>query len=268
MTRVFQPYVVALVFAVSIASLAAQQGPPPGPSGAPPFGRAAGAPPTPRASAPIDLSGVWVSIVNEDWRWRMVTAPKGDFPGVPLNPAGRRIAESWDPATDGSCRAFGAANLLRMPTRVRISWIDDATLKLDTDNGEQTRLLEFTTRPGRAATLQGTSIAEWKRTLSPSNPFGFAFGGGAPPPPPGGSLKVVTTNLTGGWLRRNGVPYSARTKVTEYFDRFVSPNGAEWFVVTTTVDDPEYLLTRFITSSHFRREVDASKWNPRPCKPA
>jgi hypothetical protein len=268
MSRVFRLHVPALVFALSIATIAAQQGPPPGRGGAPPLGRAAGPPPPPRGSAPIDLTGVWVSIVNEDWRWRMVTAPKGDFSGVPLNPAGRQIADAWDPATDGSCRAFGAANLLRMPTRVRMSWIDDATLKLETDNGEQTRLLEFTTRPARAATLQGTSIAEWKRTLSPTNPFGFAFGGGAPPPAPGGSLKVVTTNLTGGWLRRNGVPYSPRTTVSEYFDRFAGPNGAEWFVVTTTVDDPEYLLARFVTSSHFRRETDAGKWNRRPCKPA
>jgi hypothetical protein len=207
-----------------------------------------------------------VSIVDEDWRWRMVTAPKGDFPGVPLNPAGRQIAEAWDPATDGSCRAFGAAGLLRMPTRVRISWSDDTTLKLETDNGQQIRLLEFASRPARAASLQGHSTAEWKRTLPPTNPFGAFFGGG-PPPPPGGSLKVVTMNLSGGWLRRNGVPYSARATVTEYFDRFPAPDGAEWFVVTTAVDDPEYLITRFVTSSHFRREADASKWNPRPCKP-
>jgi hypothetical protein len=208
-----------------------------------------------------------VSIVNEEWRWRMVTAPKGDFPGIPLNPAGRKVAEAWDPATDGSCRAFGAASLLRMPTRVRISWSDDAALRLETDNGQQTRLLQFMARPPRGVSLQGYSIAEWKRTLPPSNPFlGFSFGGG--PPLPGGSLKVVTTNLTGGWLRRNGVPYSGRTTVTEYFDRFPSPDGAEWFVVTTVVDDPEYLLTRFVTSSHFRREADVTKWNPRPCKPA
>jgi hypothetical protein len=288
MARPFRPWLATLVVAVCVAAITAQQEPAPagragGPPGAPgglppgappaggrqsvpPLGSAAGPPPTPRASAPIDLTGLWVSIVNEDWRWRMVTAPKGDFPGIPLNPAGRQIAEAWDPATDGSCRAFGAAGLLRMPTRVRISWSDDTTLKVETDNGHQTRLLQFTARPAGGASLQGHSIAEWKRTLPPTNPFGFAFGGG-PPPPPGGSLKVVTTNLSGGWLRRNGVPYSARATVTEYFDRFTGPDGAEWFVVTTSVDDPEYLVTRFVTSSHFRRETDASKWNPRRCKP-
>ena len=229
--------------------------------------RGGGPPPTPRASAPIDLTGVWVSIVNEDWRWRMITAPRGDFPGLPLSPAGRDIAMAWDPKTDGSCKAFGAAAVMRMPTRVRISWADDVTLKIETDNGQQTRLVHF--GAGRsvagAPSLQGDSVADWQRTLPPNNPFAINFPGG-PPPPPGGSLRVVTTNLSGGWLRRNGVPYSAKTTVTEFFDRFPGPDGSEWFVVTTQVVDPEYLLGRLVTSSHFRREPDASKWAPKPCR--
>jgi len=228
--------------------------------------RGGGPPLTPRASAPIDLTGVWVSIVNEDWRWRMITAPRGDFPGLPLSPAGREIAMAWDPKTDGSCKAFGAAAVMRMPTRVRISWADDVTLKIETDNGQQTRLLHFGAgRPPGAPSLQGDSAADWQRTLPPNNPFGINFPGG-PPPPPGGSLRVVTTNLSGGWLRRNGVPYSAKTTVTEFFDRFPVPDGSEWFVVTTQVVDPEYLLGRLVTSSHFRREPDASKWTPKPCR--
>ena len=228
--------------------------------------RGGGPPPTPRASAPIDLTGMWVSIVNEDWRWRMITAPRGDFPGLPLSPAGRAIAMAWDPKTDGSCKAFGAAAVMRMPTRVRISWADDVTLKIETDNGQQTRLLHFGAgRPPGAPSLQGDSAADWQRTLPPNNPFGINFPGG-PPPPPGGSLRVVTTNLSGGWLRRNGVPYSAKTTVTEFFDRFPVPDGSEWFVVTTQVVDPEYLLGRLVTSSHFRREPDASKWAPKPCR--
>jgi hypothetical protein len=249
---------IGAVVTASTAQLPAQQFPP----------RGGGPPPTPRASAPIDLTGTWVSIVNEDWRWRMITAPRGDFPGLPLSPAGREIAMAWDPKTDGSCKAFGAAALLRMPTRVRISWADDTTLKIETDNGQQTRLLRFgaSGRPAPRPSLQGDSVAEWQRTLAPNNPFGINFPGG-PPPPPGGSLRVATTNLTGGWLRRNGVPYSARTTVTEFFDRFAAPDKAEWFVVTTQVVDPEYLLGRHVTSSHFRREPDGSKWKPTPCKP-
>jgi hypothetical protein len=223
-------------------------------------------PATPRAAAPIDLTGTWVSIINEDWRWRMVTPPVGDYPGIPLNAAGQKVAQAWDPARDGSCQAFGAAALLRMPTRVRIRWEDDRTLMLETDNGQQVRRLVFgpAARPA-SRSLQGDSTAEWLRTLPPSNPFGFVFPGGGPPRP-GGALRVVTSNLSGGWLRRNGVPYSPDAVVTEYFDRFPVPNGGEWFVVTTQVEDPAYLLRPFVTSSHFRRELDDSKWKPRSCR--
>ena len=49
-----------------------------------------------REGALIDLAGQWVSVITEDWRWRMVTPPKGDTASVPLNPAGRKIAEAWD----------------------------------------------------------------------------------------------------------------------------------------------------------------------------
>ncbi|HXR43713.1 MAG TPA: hypothetical protein VN759_02820, partial [Pseudolysinimonas sp.] len=129
--------VLALVLAGG-ASLAAQGGQQP----------AAPQPPaTPRARAPIDLTGYWVSIVNEDWRWRMVTPPKGDFPGLPLNAEGRRVATAWDPATDGSCLAYGAAGLMRMPGRLHITWEQANTLKIETDAGVQTRRVRFSPAP-------------------------------------------------------------------------------------------------------------------------
>ena len=80
-----------------------------------------------------------------------------------------------------------------------------------------------------------------------------------------GSLKVVTTNLRAGYLRRNGVPYSEDASVTEYFDRLTA-YGTDWLTVLTIVDDPRYLNQPFITSTHFKREPDASKWAPAPCE--
>jgi hypothetical protein len=196
----------------------------------------------------------------------MVTAPIGDFPGIPLNANGQKVARAWDPATDGSCQAFGAAALLRMPTRVHMTWESDHTLKLETDNGQQTRRFEFDRNAAAGArSLQGHSVAEWVRTSVGRGGFG-GFGRGFGPPPPGGSLKVTTTNLAGGWLRRNGVPYSENAVVTEYFDRYQVPNGGEWFEVTTVVEDPTYLMNRFVTTSHFRQEPDGSKWSPRACR--
>ena len=224
-------------------------------------------PPTPRAATPIDLTGYWVSIVNEDWRWRMVTPPKGDYSSVPLNDAGRKLADTWDTSKDGRCDAYGAAALMRMPTRLHVTWETDTVLKIDTDAGQQTRRLLFDkSRPAPVTrSLQGFSIAEWER-LARAGGAGRGGRGGDAGPAPGASLKVITNHLSGGWLRKNGVPYSEDAVVTEYFDRFAAPNADEWLVVTTMVTDPKYLNTDFVTSSHFKKEPDGSKWSPSPCK--
>ena len=217
-----------------------------------------GPPPTPQAAAPIDITGTWVAIVNEDWRWRMVTPPKGDYASVPLNAEARKVADAWNPSQDGRCEAYGAAALMRMPTRLNISWENPTTIKIETDAGGQTRRLLFDAnqKPAGAPTLQGHSVATWERLP----------GGRGGPPPPGGNLKVVTTNMRGGWLRRNGVPYSEGAVLTEYFDRFPAPNGDEWLVVTSIVSDPKYLTQDFITSTHFKKEPNASKFAPTPCR--
>ena len=246
-------FVVMLVTALHADAMAQR-----GRGGGPP-----GPPQSPRAAAPIDLTGYWVSIVNEDWRWRMVTPPRGDYPGLPLNAAARKVADAWNPSQDGRCEAFGAAGVMRMPTRLHVTWEDDRTLKLETDAGQQTRrlLFDITPAPAGAPTRQGHSVAEWERS------GGRGGRGGAPAAPQYGTLKVVTTHMSPGWLRRNGVPYSAAATMTEYFDRFAAPNGDEWLVVTSIVNDPTYLTGELVTSSHFRREADGAGWSPAPCQP-
>ena len=237
---------------------------------------------TPRSLAPIDLTGNWVSIVTEDWRFRMVTPPKGDYASVPLNAAARAVADKWDPAKDeaegNACKSYGAAAIMRVPGRLHISWQDDNTLKIETDAGQQTRLLHFTGTPGGDPSWQGYSAASWEFAggRNPAAAAGRGGGGGgggaggrggaAPAPPRGGSLKVVTTRLKEAYLRKNGVPVSENAVVTEYFDRHDETDGTSWFTVTTVVSDPKYLQQDFITSTHFKKEADASKWFPSPCK--
>jgi hypothetical protein len=215
-------------------------------------------PQSPWAAAPIDLTGYWVSVVNEDWRWRMVTPPKGDYASVPMTDEARKVADTWDVSKDGQCEAYGAAALMRMPTRVHITWEGDNVLKIETDAGQQTRRLLFdkNTKATGGRTLQGLSIAEWERPAAQ----------GRGQQPQGGNLKVLTNNLRAGWLRKNGVPYSENAVVTEYYDRFAAPNGDQWFTVTTIVEDPQYLQQPFVTSSHFKKEADGSKWSPSPCR--
>jgi hypothetical protein len=248
--------VLALVAITAVTGIAAAQ----------PGATAPAPPPSPRAAAPIDLTGQWVAIVNEDWRWRMVTPPKGDYASVPLNDEGRRVADQWDPANDGACEAYGAAALLRMPTRLRVRWDADARLVVETDAGRQVRNLDFgAPASGAARSLQGQSTAKWVTPPRPAGGPGLAGAGGGGAGRAGGYLEVKTTNLTAGWLRRNGVPYSEEAIVTEYFARFAAPNGDEWLMVTTIVDDPRYLTQRYVTSSHFRKEPEGGRWNPRAC---
>jgi hypothetical protein len=228
------------------------------------------APRSPRAAANIDLTGYWVSFVTEDWRYRMVTPPKGDYTSVPLNREGIRVADTWDWEKDRSaglqCKAYGAAAIMRQPTRLHITWQGDSALKVDTDAGTQTRLFSFAARPAappRPRTWQGVSVAQWEDTAVPASGLAILV---IPPPSPSYTLKVVTTGLRGGYLRSNGVPYSDQTVVTEYYDTLTHANGQEWLVVTTEVNDPVYLQQPFITTSHFKRESDGSRWRPTPCE--
>jgi hypothetical protein len=193
----------------------------------------------------------------------MFTPLRGDYVGVPLNPEGKKVADAWDPARDeaegNQCKSYGAAAIMRVPGRFYITWENEATLKIDTDSGSQTRLLHFSSAaPERTELqLQGYSAAQWERQRGPS-------GGDAGRPGPGGSLKVVTVNLRPGYLRKNGVPYSEKTVVTEYYDLIREPDS-DWLIVKTIVEDPMYLARPFITSTNLRRQPDASGWKPSPC---
>lgn len=218
-----------------------------------------------RQGAMFDITGQWVAVVNEDWRWRMVTPPKGDTSSVPLNPSGRRVASSWDLAADRAqgrlCKAFGGPGLIRQPGRIRIRWDNDNTLVMEFDAGVQTRQLYFGAPPAPGArSLQGYSIANWFK--QPQNRGIFGRGGGQQR----GSLEVVTNNLEAGYLRPNGVPYSERTVVKEFFDTFTLPEDGAWLIITTVIEDPEYLTQEFVLSTQFKKESDLSKWSPRPCE--
>ncbi len=227
-----------------------------------------GPPPTAKAAAPIDLTGYWVSIVDEDWRYRMVAPEPGDYFGVPMTVEARKVADTWDPAKDEAsgeqCKSYGAPALLRVPEHLHFTWQDDETLRLDTDSGKQTRLFHFGDwkAPAGPPTLQGDSEASWE-IVRP--------GRGAPPPNPDappqgkGSLKIVTTHLKAGYLRKNGVPYSENADLTEYYDMIKERNGDTMLVALIVVNDPKYLREPFIITSHFKKQANDSGWKPTEC---
>ena len=99
-----------------------------------------------RTIAPKDLTGYWVSVVAEHWHLRMLVPPRGEFAMLPLNAEARKIANAWDPAKEPEaefCKSYGAAAIMRVPSRLYIHWMDDNTLQLDVESGTQTRVFHF-----------------------------------------------------------------------------------------------------------------------------
>ena len=229
--------------------------------------------------APIDMIGSWVSVVTEDWHIRMITPPVGNFDGLPLTERAQVVARNIDleqiENSGQACQAYGAGRIMREPGRLRISWVDGDTLRIDTDAGEQTRLFHFDNIPAPGApSLQGLSVAQWqyaggfdpeRALLNPGQTGSRGLIRGPSLEMMGGKLYVETTNLSPGMLRKNGVPYSGEAKLKEYFNTLSEPDGTEWLIVTTVIHDPINLLVDHITSTNFQREVDDSKWNPIPC---
>jgi hypothetical protein len=203
----------------------------------------------------------------------MVTPIKGDSASVPINLAAKKIMNDWDPAKDeaagNQCKAYGAAAIMRMPGRLHITWQDENTLKVETDAGTQTRIFHFgpptNAAPAKTApSWQGYSVARWEAGLTPLGgqlPLGLGQRQGIR----SRSLEVATANLKPGYLRKNGVPYSDKTTVTEYFERFSEPDGNDHLMVMTIVTDPDYLALPFVVTSDFKKEADGAKWDPTPC---
>jgi hypothetical protein len=248
-----------LVSALSAFSIPAWAAAPPPPT-------ATAATPSAQVQAPVDLTGYWVSVVTQNWRFRMVVPGRGEYADVPLNPQAKQFADVWNPAADEAagkqCEAYGAGAIMRVPTRLHISWPDDQSLKVETDAGMQTRLLQFVPHSGDGKTTaaapswQGHSAARWimhHEALA------------APPATDGsGALEVVTDHMLPGLLRKNGVPYGAMSKLTEYWELNTETTD-QWLTVTTVLEDPEYLRYPYIVNSIFKKEPDGSKWDPSPC---
>jgi hypothetical protein len=265
MSRVTCTLTVMMMIAATVPRAEAQRG-----------NAAPDAPRSARAAAPIDLTGYWVSIVTQDWRWRMVTPARGDYLHIPMTAEAKAVADAWDPAADAAageqCKSYGAPALMSVPTRLHITWQDDNTLVVETDAGMQTRLFRFGDAPTADAaprTWQGQSAARWQvpsgnvpTLLRPQERQATdeLLSG-----PGGGSLEVVTTSLRAGYLRKNGVPYSENAVLTEHWDLFQRPNGEEWLTITTQVEDPLYLRVPRLIAPTFKKEPNGANWDPVPC---
>ena len=230
--------------------------------------RGAGAEPqTAHAAAPVDFTGYWTSLISDvDWLYRMVTPRPGDYENVPLNAAAIRIMDAWDPSRDTAageqCKSYGAPSVMQTPEHLHISWQDDETLKIETDAGQQTRLFHFA-RPDTGQSqrsLQGYSFAQWQLQRRGANNFNPAAGVTV-----WGNLRVMTTGLTAGYLRKNGVPYSEHARLEEYYDLMPKIGDETIMVDSATVTDPVYLSRPFVREAIFKKLSSDAGWKPSPC---
>jgi hypothetical protein len=228
-----------------------------------PFGEARQPPPpVGKAGAAFDLTGYWVSVISQNWRLRMVVPPPGDYMGIAMTAEAKRVADAWDPAKDEAagdqCKYYGAAAIMTLPGRLHITWQDDITLRMEIDDGTQTRTIHFGkwSAPDNKPSWQGNSVASWE----PRRGTGFS-----PTTPRSRYLKIRTTNMLPGYLRKNGFPYSANAILTEDYDLIQEETGETWLVVTTVVEDPIYLAQPLILTAHFKKQSDNSGWDPMPC---
>ncbi len=232
-------------------------------------GQPAGPPATAEQAAPFDLTGYWTSIVTQDWIFRMTLPQRGQYLDIPISLKGREFADAWNAAADEAagkqCEAYGAAAIMRIPGHLHITWQDENTLRVDTDAGMQTRLLLFQPTPDQKAAApswQGVSVAQWQLYLR-----GAGFGGAQRRNMHAqyGWLRISTTDMLPGLLRKNGVPYSAQTHMSENWVLNPEADGAQWLMDTTTLNDPQYLQVPYILNSIFLKQPDGSKWSPSPC---
>jgi hypothetical protein len=222
-------------------------------------GRGQAVPPSARATAAIDATGTWVSVITEEWVSRMVTPRKGYVRGggIHLTPEGMKLTNMWDPARDEAagehCKGYGAVGVTRLPGKVRITWEGENTLKAEFEAGNQVRRFYFASAPAPGSpSWQGHSIAQWERAVT--NPGERA-----------GNLKVMTTNLRPQYARKNGLPISGNARLTEYLHVLNAPTGDLWLSWIGELDEPLYYLEPYHYSWQFKKVPDNSSWNPEPC---
>ena len=199
------------------------------------------------ASAQFDITGSYNAIFHEDQPERIPGPSLGDYLGLPINDSARAFADAWDASRltvpEHQCRAHSSPYILRGPLNMRI-WDERdpetqqvVAFHIDISNFQQRRTVWMDGRahPSRFAehTWMGFSTGRWE----------------------GETLVVTTTHIKQMWHRRNGLPQSDQTTLTERF----SLHGSVLTHVTYT-DDPVYLTEPLVKTTNMLR-------NPRPLAP-
>jgi hypothetical protein len=203
------------------------------------------------ARAQLNLVGYWDPIFHEDFEERVPGPAMGDYLGLPISAAARLRAESWDASIlslpEHQCKPHPSTYGFRGVGTLRI-WEDrdpdtQQLVKLHTHIAWQAQHREvwMDGRPHPPAyaqhSWQGFSTGRWE----------------------GNVLVVTTTHLKAGWIRRNGLPLSDRTTMT---DRFI--RHGDLLTHVYIIEDPVYLTEPLIKTNGFQLNP-AGTMDPYPC---
>ena len=186
----------------------------------------------------MDLAGQWGQRFHEDSPERGAGPDIGDYLGLPITDAARMRADSWTAGKwtmpERQCEPHPADYAPRGPSSMRVASTVDP-ISQDVITWETTMLWVLPHRiiymdgrphpsPNALHTWQGFSTGEWE----------------------GDMLKVTTTHLKEGWVRRNGLPRSDRATLVEYFIRH-----GDYLTLVTVVKDPVYLSEPLVRTSNW-----------------
>ena len=206
---------------------------------------------TGNAAAQINLAGQWNGFYHEDQPDRLPGPELGDYGGLPLNDADRKRAQAW------------SASILSLPLyQCRVHPVDYASsfaqIRVWEDVDPKTQELiaihvqHFAWNTVRTIWMDGRPHPP---EYAQHTAMGFSTGEWV-----GQTLKVHTTHLKEGWLRRNGVARSWNAVVTEHFTRH--GDILTWSVY---VDDPAYLEEPFFRNRDYVYDPTL-RMGPYPCE--
>jgi hypothetical protein len=205
------------------------------------------------AVAQVDLSGGWISKIHEDQPDRTAGPEIADYTGLPVNDAARERADSWDAQhlemLEHECEPHPFDYGVRGPANMRV-WgdMDPFTKAIPVWHTEMAYMM-----PLRSIYMDGRPHPPED---APHTWQGFSTGAWE-----GDILKVTTTHLKEGWVRRNGLPRSENATVVEYYLRH-----HDVLTVVVDVEDDDYLTEPLVRTSSWVSH-DGFQLYPNSCVP-
>jgi len=204
------------------------------------------------ASAQFDIVGNYDPIFHEDQIERIPGPDAGDYAGLPITAAERQRGDTWSSSIltmpEHQCKPHPSTYGWRGVGNLRITPVLDTTSEsivayiahIAWQEQERTIWMDGRPHPPEWAphTWQGFSTGEWV----------------------GNALKITTTHLKAGWIRRNGLALTDEAHMTEWIVKH-----GRILTHVYMIEDPYYLSEPLIKTNGFLQRDDMNM-APYPCQ--